>query len=97
MRISDVGSATHLIMMAISFGTALFLLLWNFAAALSFFFSKKLVSDLACHNLEKTLGPYPFPPIPFGLHSGIRTMPKIWWMLFLFILTSGRMVVVIFF
>ena len=35
-------------------------------------------SDLAGHNLDKALGP--------------RTMPAIWWMMFLFTLTYGRMV-----
>ena len=51
-------------------------------------------SDLAGHKIEKALGPYTlFPPIPLGILSGIRTMPKRWWMMFLFTLTYGRMVV----
>ena len=50
-------------------------------------------SDLACHNFGNHWDPTPFLPIPLDIFSGIRTMPKIWWMMFLSTLTSGWMVV----
>ena len=50
--------------------------------------------DLASHNLEKALGPYPLSTLsawhPF---FGIRMMPKIWLMMSLSLLTFGQMVV----
>ena len=50
-------------------------------------------SDLACHNLEMALGPYPLSTHSTWHPFWIRMMPKIWLMMSLSPLMSGQMVV----
>ena len=50
-------------------------------------------SDLASHNLEKALGPYPLSTHSTWHLFGVRMMPKIWLMMSLSVLIFGQMVV----
>ena len=49
-------------------------------------------SDLASHNLDKALGPYPLSTHSLGILFGIRMMSKMWLMMSLSLLTFGLMV-----